>query len=423
MTSGIFHRLSVDQIIVNREGRQRRDLENIAELADSIRRLGLIQPIVVTRSYDLVAGERRLEAIRSLGHTHISVQYTDELEPSVLRAIELEENVKRAALPWQDECKAIYEYFSLRKDADPEFSQADLGEALGMSQPTVSEKMAVAKQLYSGNVRVSEAPRFSTALGITERAAARQDAEALAQLRHVSRIAVPATEPESILNHDFNEWIETYEGPKFNFIHCDFPYGIGADSFNQGSASTHGGYSDSADTYWTLCRTLCNNLDRISTESCHIMFWFSMHYYQHTLDYFSANSDLVLDPFPLLWLKSDNVGILPDPQRGPRRIYETALFGSRGDRKIVGSVSNAYSAPTDRTFHMSVKPEPVLRNFFRMFVDETTLMLDPTCGSGTSLRAAESLGARHVLGLEINNDFCDQANRALKNARILRRPK
>jgi DNA modification methylase len=148
-----------------------------------------------------------------------------------------------------------------------------------------------------------------------------------------------------------------------------------------------------------------------------------MHNYHSTLYYFSEHSDIVLDPFPLVWLKSDNVGILPDPQRGPRRIYETAFFGSRGDRKIVNSISNAYAAPTDRGFHMSVKPEPVLRNFFRMFVDENTLMLDPTCGSGSSLRAAESLYARYVLGLEINNDFCEQANRALKNARILRRPK
>jgi DNA modification methylase len=72
---------------------------------------------------------------------------------------------------------------------------------------------------------------------------------------------------------------------------------------------------------------------------------------------------------------------------------------------------------------MSVKPEPVLRNFFRMFVDETTLMLDPTCGSGSSLRAAESLNARYTLGLEIDADFAKQANAALRNARILRRPK
>jgi hypothetical protein len=71
---------------------------------------------------------------------------------------------------------------------------------------------------------------------------------------------------------------------------------------------------------------------------------------------------------------------------------------------------------------MSTKPEWVLQNFFRMFVDSSTLMLDPTCGSGSSLRAAEAegLGAKYVLGLEIDKDFCEQANRAVRNARAVR---
>lgn len=423
MTSGVFHSVAISEIHVNREGRQRRELTNIPELADSIRRLGLIHPVVVTRSLDLVAGERRVAACQSLGHTHISAQYADELDDSMLRAIELEENIKRSALPWQDECHAVYEYYCIRKDAEPDFSQDDLADALGISQPLVSNHLRVARELLEGNERVIKAPHFSTAIGIADRAAARKDEEALHQLRQISKVAPPEGVPDSILNFDFNQWIKTYAGPKFNFVHCDFPYGINADSFNQGAAPTHGGYADTEAVYWELCQSLVTNLERLTTESCHFMFWFSMHRYQSTLDFFTRNSDITLDPFPLVWLKSDNVGILPDPQRGPRRIYETAFFGSRGDRKIVVSTSNAYAAPTDRTFHMSVKPEPVLRNFFRMFVDESTLMLDPTCGSGSSLRAAESLSARYVLGLELDRDFCDQANRALKSARILRRPK
>ena len=52
-----------------------------------------------------------------------------------------------------------------------------------------------------------------------------------------------------------------------------------------------------------------------------------------------------------------------------------------------------------------------------MFVDENTRMLDPTCGSGTALRAAEALGAAHILGIEINEDFADRATIALEEAR------
>ena len=95
MTSGQFHLVPLGDITVQRDERQRRDLSDIDILADSIRRLGLIHPLVVTRDLTLVAGERRYTACRSLGWVTVPVQYTDELEPARLRAIELEENIKR----------------------------------------------------------------------------------------------------------------------------------------------------------------------------------------------------------------------------------------------------------------------------------------------------------------------------------------
>ena len=86
MTSGEFHSIEINSIIVNRDERQRQQLkeEQLEELADSIEAVGLIHPIVVTRERVLVSGERQLEACRRLGWTHISAQYTDELDPKRL---------------------------------------------------------------------------------------------------------------------------------------------------------------------------------------------------------------------------------------------------------------------------------------------------------------------------------------------------
>ena len=426
MTSGNFHLIELAKITVNRDERQRRAIDDIDVLADSIRRLGLIHPIVITRDTGLVAGERRLAACRKLGWTHIASQYTDEVDPLTLQCIELEENVKRKDLTWQEQCLAIADYHDLRAtnfvptEDKKKWSHEDTAEALGLTQPHVTRNVLVAKELRAG--KLHEVPRFSTARGIVERNEARKDEEALQEIQKALRVPKAEEPVKSIITTDFKVWVESYTGPRFNFIHCDFPYGIEADKMQQGgSVATHGGYEDTSDTYFDLIACLCSNLPRIATESCHLMFWFSMHHYTSTLECFSSLSDFVLDPFPLVWLKSDNIGLLPDPQRGPRRIYETAFFGSRGDRKIVSSVSNAYAAPTDRSIHMSAKPEPVLRHFFRMFCDSTTLMLDPTCGSGTSLRAAESIGAGHVLGLEINPEFAKKAELSLESARRLRK--
>jgi DNA modification methylase len=62
----------------------------------------------------------------------------------------------------------------------------------------------------------------------------------------------------------------------------------------------------------------------------------------------------------------------------------------------------------------------MLRYFFSMFVDDNGRVLDPTCGSGSALRAADSLGAKDLLGLEVNSEYVKDARVALRKARNLR---
>jgi ParB/RepB/Spo0J family partition protein len=413
MTSGQFHSIPVDQIKVHRDQRQRKELVGIDVLADSIHRLGLIHPITIQRDGTLVAGERRLEAVRSLGHDSITCQYIDELDDLQIKAIELEENIKRQDLTWQDQSRAVADYHELRTIGTPGWTHEQTAEALGLARPTVTNYLRVQHEVRGGNTGLLSLSKASTAIGKV----ARTD-ERMSALKDLHATIGKEEKKPSVINGDFLQWAKTYDGPKFNFIHCDFPYGIEANKMQQGnSVALHGGYDDSKEVYWRLLESLCLNLNRIADPSCHIMFWFSMHYYTATIEYLANFSDFVIDPFPLVWLKSDNIGLLPDPQRGPRRIYETALFGSRGDRKITGAVSNAFAAPTDRSQHMSTKPVPVLQHFFRMFVDGSTALLDPTCGSGSALRAAESCHAAFVLGIERDPEFAERANLSLEVSR------
>ena len=97
---------------------------------------------------------------------------------------------------------------------------------------------------------------------------------------------------------------------------------------------------------------------------------------------------------------------------------KSCIVASCDDRFIVNATSDLYAAPTDKLFHTSTKPEPMLRYFMKMFVDEHTSMLDPTCGSGAALRAAESLGAQHVLGLERDAEHAENARNALRQFRV-----
>jgi len=394
MTSGDFHHIPVDQIKVNREGRQRRELTKIPELADDIKRDGLINPIVVGRGdLTLITGERRLEAFKLLKRETILCQYFDELDYPTRRKIELAENVKRVNLTWQEIMDAVTEYHQLKCSEDKDWTHEQTADDLGMDRGNVTHYLTVSERAETDE-SVRGHKLFSTARNIVQRTKEREWETIRREL-----LDDPITDKD-IINDDFTEWVKTYKGPPFNFLHCDFPFGIGTDKMQQGhSVAEHGGYDDTEENYWRLLDVLCANIDKLCTEKAHIMFWFSMHHYDKTLKFFAEHSNFRIDQFPLVWIKTDNTGVLNDPNRGPRRIYETCLFGSRGDRKIVSAVSNAYGAPTDRSIdHMSPKPEPVLHYFFRMFIDKNSYVLDPTCGSGTALCAAESLGATHVLG-------------------------
>lgn len=167
-----------------------------------------------------------------------------------------------------------------------------------------------------------------------------------------------------------------------------------------GAAGHVNRYEDTPDIYFELLRAFFENQDKFIAQSAHCMFWFSMKFYTETVDAF-RDAGWTVNPMPLVWAKSDLKGILPDPNRGPRQCYETALLASRGDRKIVRPVANLIMEPTTKdTGHMSEKPLPVVTKFLSMLIDETTSLLDPTCGSGTAIRAARDLNAKIALGLE-----------------------
>lgn len=424
MTSGTFTSFPVSSIFVDRATRQRKDLPNIDELVDSIARLGLINPIVIKQDGELIAGERRWTAIRQLGWTHMPVQFVEDLDELDLREIEFEENVKRVNLTWQEECEALAQLHELKLSRNEGWSTADTASSIGMSARYVQERLAVAKELQ--DEKISSADKFSTARNLTQRSLERRRANAVSSVAAAAAEVFqtqeendtsdtpldPVAKPIPLLNLSFHDWQPTYEGPKFNLVHCDFPYGINvADSPRQNSAlADH--YEDSPDTYWALVARLGAAMSNVVADSAHLVFWFSMDYYSDTVAELTRMGWKV-NPFPLIWHKSDNAGIAPDTQRWPRRTYETALVASRGDRKLThaGPRANSFAHPGSRdgAIHISEKPKAVLTHFLSMFCDEYSIVLDPTAGSGNAIKVAESLGAMSALGLELSPEFFDLA--------------
>lgn len=85
---------SIDSISVG--SRVRKDPGDLTALADSIGRLGLLHPIVIAPTGDLLAGWRRLEALKLLGETEVQVRIANDVaDLHDALAVESDENAMR----------------------------------------------------------------------------------------------------------------------------------------------------------------------------------------------------------------------------------------------------------------------------------------------------------------------------------------
>ena len=87
-------RLSIKEIQV-KEGRRSLDTCHVGELADSIREIGLLNPLTIDRDNFLIAGLHRLEAVKRLGWTEVDCTVSS-LEGLAAELAEIDENIVRS---------------------------------------------------------------------------------------------------------------------------------------------------------------------------------------------------------------------------------------------------------------------------------------------------------------------------------------
>lgn len=114
------------------------DDERIDELCQTIKTHGIIQPIVVRirdNRYELIAGERRLRAVKKLGYETIPT-IIREFNDSQAASIALIENLQREGLTALEEALAYQQLIDLHS-----LTQESLAQRLGKSQSTIANKI------------------------------------------------------------------------------------------------------------------------------------------------------------------------------------------------------------------------------------------------------------------------------------------
>lgn len=108
--------LEIERIVIQK--RVRKSLGDLSSLMESIRKHGLLNPVVINSHNELVAGHRRTEAAKRLGWTTIEVRIVDGEDEADLVEMEIEENTQRKNLTSDEIADA---YLRLDRLRNPSF--------------------------------------------------------------------------------------------------------------------------------------------------------------------------------------------------------------------------------------------------------------------------------------------------------------
>jgi len=409
--------------------RQRRafDLNAMQELINSISDTGLLHPIVVrsegsTNSLYLVAGERRLRAIQEIYELQSQFKCNNQLVPfgmipyielgelSPLEAeeAELEENLRRQDLSWQELAMAHKRLHQLRSSQALERGESHLiadtsleisGRSDGAYQDKTRKEIIIAAHL--DNPEVQGAKNVNDAFKILKKQETLSQNLALA--KQVG--STYNSNCHTLLNVDCLTWLQDTE-TRFDTILTDPPYGIGADKFNDGGDNIQTiahNYDDSYETWQAMLKLLCSLLFQVAKPQAHCyMFCDVDRFGELKLEMQLAGWYVFRTPLVVV---KNNSGRVPLPDRGPRRQYELVLYAIKGGKPVTHIYSDVIIANTDSQLcHGAQKPVSVYKNLLQRSVKPGDLVLDCFAGSGPIFPAAAHFNCI-ATGLELSMEY------------------
>lgn len=433
-------RIKIKDIKIDRSNRDtqriRKDFGDIEELAESIKKHGLIHPIVVDKikplgfqhpnaevrehanvvrqyKYTLVAGERRLTAHLYAGMMEIEATIRSELSAFERKEIELEENARRKDLSWDERNEALRQLHELKQTIHGARQPGDVGEGgwtmqdtaklVRLSLGTVSQDIKLANDLKNN-------PKLRKQVSGMTKQVARKTIEREKDARRMrKRISNGEISIDSrLVLGKAEEEILKLEDQSIDCLITDPPFAVEA-ILNVERGSLSGKYAGEAnvgevDVMDDVYEKLLPQLSRVMKPGAHFYMFFGIDWYEFLMMMFRRNG-FIAHPVPLIWPKGRGT-MIPNPYHYIPS-YEFILFGMREPMKrtLAHPIRNCLEGfPPDasqKRIHSLQKPFELIK----MMIENSTVpgetILDCFAGSGIVLKVAEALGRRGV-GFEMN---------------------
>lgn len=433
-----FIKLSEITIKPDRQ-RQEFDPQALQDLVSSIETLGVLHPPVLRSEaghWVLVAGERRLKAMAQIWELGGSFRCDNEEVPegcipfsnigelSTLDAeeAELDENLKRKDLTWQEHAAAVAKLHRLRgaqkaavtsteHSAAPiavqtyaETAQEILGKSDGGYQDQIRKEILVSRHL--DNPAVAKAKSADEAFKILKK---QEESAKNVELARIVGASFNA-DLHTLLNVNCLSFMQDCasgpEAAKFDVILTDPPYGMGADQFGDAGGKLAGiehRYDDSPEAWRDLMGLWTVLSYQVCKTQAHAYVFCDIDMF-HELKAMMQKAGWYVFRTPFINHKM-NSGRVPLPDQGPRRQYEIILYAIKGKKQTTHIYPDVISTSADENFsHGAQKPVALYQNLLQRSVRPGDRVLDTFAGSGTIFEAANGFKCS-ATGTELNPEY------------------
>lgn len=438
-----MHLVSISDIEVVERQRKSIATAPLNELKESILRSGLLNPPVFwhnprNQKWQLVAGERRLRAMKELHNEKRQFQHSTEIVQhncipitplgDYLNGVgrfeaELDENIHRVDLEWPDRCRAFAALHAMRQQQNPQHTLRDTGKELakrdsrfGTDTPHTEVSRAAEAAIRDANVivqhldneKVANARNPQEAIALIYR---QEEAKVRAAIIKRQLSSKPRDSDIQLRHADLCDLLPKLDSEKFDLIIADPPYGVGASGAGFRSRTVvHHNYKDDKDTAREVAQTILTQGFRITKPRANIFMFCDIDLFPW-LKATAQNMGWTVFRRPIIWMKSESEGMAPWGGQGFRITTEFIFYATKGQRGLNASPIDVFDdRRVSRTERVHAAEKPV--SLFTRLISCSTLpgdyVLDPCCGSGNSILSSKQSG-RRAMGIEIDEDYYNSA--------------
>ena len=377
-----FAKVDIDKLVPYVNNARTHSKEQVNKLRASLREFGFINPVIIDRKYNVLAGHGRIEAAKAEGYTEVPCVFADELTEAQKKAYILADNRMALDAGWDEDLLRV-ELESLQDMSFDlsltGFDEKELASFFDTDAEGKDDGFDVEAEL--------EKPCFSKSGDLWQ----------LGPHRVICG--------DSTLSETFTRLLD---GVKVNLVCTDAPYFIDLDS---ASGKIKNDNLNDKEAYEFLMKVFINFKNSMALDASIYEFYATM------------KARVFYDAFEDAGFKV-GAGLIWKKPRAPlmrtdwKFNSEPVIFGWRKDGKHVWygdqKQTNVFefdgikNSKTDGFGHPSSKPVPLIAYLIKQSTQTNGLVLDGFLGSASTLIACDQIG-RVCYGVELEPKFVDVA--------------